>query len=68
MFGESKKGHWLNGHDYEYEYAYCSECGHMQWASWDSHLEAKDNVEDFHKEYRYCPHCGVRMVGGKYME
>ena len=27
-----RKGKWINGSGYEYEYAYCSECGRLQWA------------------------------------
>ena len=61
-------GRWINGDDHEYEYAYCSECGHTQWADWDSHQEARDKVADFHEKYRFCPHCGARMTGGMYKE
>lgn len=47
----------------EYEYAYCSHCGHQQWASWDSHREAIENIREFHKEYKFCPNCGFEMKG-----
>ncbi len=45
----------------EYEYAYCSHCGHQQWASWDSYREAYENIGEFHKEYKFCPNCGFEM-------
>ena len=61
-------GKWLNGKNYEYEFAYCSECGRTLWAGWDSHREAKENIRDFAEYYRYCPGCGVKMEGGKYVE
>ena len=67
--GEKKrKGKWLNGRNYEYEFAVCSECGRMQWAGWDSHAEAKEKIGDFYKEYAYCPGCGVKMEGGRYVD
>lgn len=47
----------------EYEFAYCSHCGHQQWASWDSHQEAMENIGEFHKEYKFCPNCGFEMKG-----
>ena len=47
----------------EYEYAYCSHCGHQQWASWDSRRDAAENIEEFHKEYKFCPNCGYEMKG-----
>jgi NADH pyrophosphatase NudC (nudix superfamily) len=47
----------------EYEYAYCSHCRHQQWASWDSHREAVENIGEFHKEYKFCPNCGFEMKG-----
>lgn len=47
----------------EYEYAYCSHCGHQQWASWESYREAVYNIEEFHKEYKFCPNCGFEMKG-----
>lgn len=47
----------------EYEYAYCSHCGHQQWANWDSSQEATENISEFHKEYKYCPNCGFKMKG-----
>lgn len=62
------KGKWKNGTAYEYEYAYCSECGRMQWASWDTHKQARENIESFADEYRYCPGCGAEMEGGVYVE
>ena len=61
-------GIWLNGDDYEYESAYCSKCGHMEHADWDSHAEAKADVEDFYQVYKYCPNCGTQMTGGRYKE
>jgi len=61
------KGKWENGTMYEYEYAYCSECGHMQWAGWDSHREAEDNIEEFAHNYKFCPGCGAEMEGGVYV-
>ena len=64
--GSIVKGYWINGPENEYEFAYCSECDHMQWAGWDSHAEAKEKIGDFYKEYRYCPHCGAKMKGGLY--
>ena len=59
---------WVNGHDYEYEYAYCSNCGRMQWAGWYTHLEAKRKIITFHEDYKFCPGCGASMVGGIYYE
>jgi translation elongation factor EF-G len=54
--------------DYEYEFAYCSECRRMQWTGWDNHAEARKRVVDFHKDFRFCPGCGARMTGGEYIE
>ena len=68
LIGEEAKGQWLNGNEYEYEYAYCSECGRMQWAGWDSHSDAREKIGDFHKEYKFCPGCGAKMEGGCYVE
>lgn len=65
---ERAKGRWLNGYDYEYEFAYCSECGRMQWTGWNTHAEAREMVVDFHKCFRFCPGCGARMTGGEYIE
>lgn len=62
------KCRWENGTTYEYEYAYCSECGHMQWAGWDSHREAEDNIEEFAHNYKFCPSCGAKMEGGVYVK
>ena len=62
------KGKWKNGTDYEYEFAYCSVCGRMQWAGWDSHQDAKEKVGNFHEEYKFCPGCGAAMEGGCYVE
>ena len=45
----------------EYEYAYCSHCGHQQWADWDSRHEASENIGEFHKKYKFCPNCGFEM-------
>jgi NADH pyrophosphatase NudC (nudix superfamily) len=47
----------------EYEYAYCSHCGHQQWANWDSSHEAEESIGEFHKEYKFCPNCGFEMKG-----
>ena len=65
---KTKEGQWLNGDDYEYEFAYCSECGRMQWADWNSHAEAKEKVGEFHEDYKFCPGCGAKMTGGRYVE
>lgn len=59
---------WLNGKNYEYEYAYCSECGRMQWAGWDTHRQAKEEIGKFYESYKYCPGCGAKMTGGTYVE
>ena len=61
-------GRWENGTKYEYEYAYCSECGHMQWAGWDSHRQAEESIESFAEDYRFCPSCGAKMEGGVYVK
>lgn len=61
-------GKWMNGRKYEYEYAYCSACGRMQWADWNSHREAEDNIEDFADNYKFCPGCGAKMEGGVYVK
>lgn len=61
-------GKWKNGRKYEYEYAYCSACGRMQWAGWDSHNQAEENIEDFANDYRFCPGCGAKMEGGVYVK
>ena len=47
----------------EYEFAYCSHCGHMEHAGWDTHSEAAEKIGDFHEEYKFCPHCGAQMKG-----
>lgn len=65
---ERTKGKWLNGRHYEYEYAYCSKCGHMEYAGWNSHAEAREAIVYFHKHYRFCPWCGTKMEGGQYVE
>lgn len=65
---DGKEWKWLNGDNYEYEYAYCSRCGHMEWASWDSHAEAKEKVRGFHETHKFCSNCGAKMVGGEYRE
>ena len=62
------KGRWLNGKDYEYAFAYCSKCGHMQWAGWDTHKQAEKNIESFARYYKFCPNCGSEMEGGEYVE
>lgn len=64
----SASAEWLNGDDYEYEFAYCSKCGHMEFADWDSHKEAKEKVGEYHVEHRYCSWCGAKMEGGRYVE
>lgn len=63
-----RKGKWKNGTKYEYEYAYCSECGRMQWAGWDTHKQAKENIESFAHYYKFCPGCGAEMEGGVYVQ
>lgn len=62
------KGRWKNGRSYEYEYAYCSECGRMQWAGWDTHRQAEENIGSFADDYRFCPSCGAEMEGGVYVK
>ena len=61
------KGKWENGTMYEYEYAYCSECGRMQWAGLDSHKQADEEIESFARDYKFCPGCGSEMEGGVYV-
>lgn len=68
LSSQSHKGKWKNGRNYEYEYAYCSECGRMQWAGWNSHKEAEKNIESFADDYRFCPGCGAEMEGGEYVK
>ena len=63
-----ESGLWLNGDNYEYEFAYCSKCRHMEHAGWNTHAEAKVEVEDFYQVYKYCPNCGAQMIGGHYEE
>lgn len=63
---EQREAEWLNGDDYEYEFAYCSACGRMQYADWNSHAEAKEKIGEFHNDYKFCPGCGAKMVGGRY--
>ena len=63
-----RKGKWKNGRRYEYEYAYCSECGRMQLAGWDTHKQAEENIESFACDYKYCPGCGAEMEGGVYVK
>ncbi len=63
-----RKGRWKNGKNYEYEYAYCSECGRMQWAGWDTHKQAEDNIRSFADDYKFCPGCGAEMEGGEYVK
>ena len=48
----------------EYESAYCSHCGHMQYADWDAYIEAAEKIGTFHEEYKFCPNCGAQMKGG----
>ena len=64
----ASKGKWKNGTMYEYEYAYCSECGRMEWAGWDTHEQAKENIESFANDYKFCPGCGAEMEGGVYVK
>ena len=61
-------GQWNNGTDYEYEFAYCSKCGRMVFAGWNSHAEAREKVVNFHETYKYCPGCGAKMEGGRYVK
>lgn len=61
-------GKWVNGSEYEYEYAYCSVCGHMQFADWDSHRQAEEGVISFADNYKFCPSCGAKMEGGVYVK
>lgn len=68
LTGEPERATWRNGSEFEYEYAYCSNCGRMQWAGWDCHEDARRMVGSFHGEYGYCPGCGARMEGGEYVE
>lgn len=63
-----RTGKWLNGKDYECEFAYCSKCGRTVWVGWDSHRDAAENIGDFAEDYRYCPKCGAKMEGGEYVE
>jgi hypothetical protein len=65
---KTDEGVWENGKGFEYEFAYCSVCGRMQYAGWDSHKEAKEKIENFHEEYKFCPGCGAKMTGGRYVE
>lgn len=61
-------GKWVNGSEYEYEYAYCSVCGYMQFADWDSHRQAEEGVISFADNYKFCPSCGAKMEGGVYVK
>ena len=54
------KGHWYIT---EYEFATCSECGWMEFMSWNSTSEASEKVKTVHEEYKFCPHCGAEMEG-----
>ena len=67
-YNPPRKGKWMNGRGYEYEYAYCSECGRMQFAGWDTHKQAEENIESFACDYKYCPCCGAKMEGGVYVK
>ena len=62
-----KAGTWLNGDDFEYEFAECSNCGRPQYAGWNSHAEAETMIGSFHANYRFCPGCGAEMTGGEYV-
>lgn len=68
LSAQPHKGKWKNGTMYEYEYAYCSECGRSQWAGWDTHEQAKENIESFARDYKFCPGCGAEMEGGVYVK
>jgi len=57
-----------DGDKYEYEFAYCSKCCHMEHAGWNTHEEAKREIIDFCQEYKYCPNCGAHMIDGRYEE
>lgn len=63
-----ESGLWLNGDKYEYEFAYCSKCCHMEHTGWNTHEEAKREIIDFCQEYKYCPNCGAHMIDGRYEE
>ena len=63
-----RKGKWKNGTMYEYEYAYCSECGRMQWAGWETHKQAEKDIGSFNFDYKFCPGCGAEMEGGVYVK
>lgn len=63
-----RTGKWMNGRKYEYEYAYCSECGRMQWADWDTHKQAEESIGSFADNYKFCPGCGAKMEGGVYVK
>lgn len=65
---DQKTAIWKNGTDYEYEFAYCSACGHMQFTNWNTHCEAKEMIKHYHETYHYCPNCGAKMKGGTYVE
>ena len=68
LSAQPHKGKWENGTMYEYEYAYCSECGRMQWAGWYTHKQAEEEIELFADNYRFCPGCGTEMEGGVYVK
>lgn len=65
---DQKTAIWKNGTDYEYEFAYCSTCGHMQFANWNTHREAREMIKHYHETFHYCPECGAKMEGGTYIE
>ena len=62
------EGVWENGTGFEYEFAYCSVCGRMEFADFNSHADAKKKIKHFHEEYKFCPGCGAKMTGGRYIE
>ncbi len=58
---QTYEAEWKSGA--ECEYAYCSHCGHQQWAGWDTYREAEEKIREFYKEYKFCPNCGFEMKG-----
>ena len=56
---EKYDAEWVRGG--EYEFAYCSRCGRMEFADWNTSKEADEKIGSFSKEYPYCPQCGAKM-------